>query len=132
MGEFDFWVGEWDARWDGGRGTNVVTAELDGAVVLERFDGRPGTELRGISVSVHDGTEWRQTWVDSQHGYLDFRGGMRDGIMELRHERDVDGELVPFRMRFTEIADDSFTWLWERGRNGAWEVQWRIAYTRRR
>ena len=125
-GDFDFWIGEWDARWDGGHGTNVVTAELDGVVVLERFDGRPGTELRGISVSVHDGSEWRQTWVDSQHGYLDFRGGMRDGEMELRHER----EGVPFRMRFTEIGKRSFVWLWERHADGKWSGQWRIDYTR--
>jgi hypothetical protein len=127
MGDFDFWVGEWDARWAGGQGTNVVTSELDGTVILERFDGRPGTELRGISVSVHDGNDWRQTWVDSQHGYLDFRGGMRDGVMELRHDRDG----VPFRMRFTEIGTDSFVWLWEKEEDGAWSEQWRIAYTRR-
>ena len=52
--DLDFWVGEWDARWDGGHGTNTVTSELDGAVILERFDGRPGTTLRGLSVSVFD------------------------------------------------------------------------------
>ena len=126
-GDFDFWVGEWDARWDGGHGTNTVTAELDGTVILERFDGRPGTELQGISVSVHDGTEWRQTWVDSQHGYLNFRGGMVDGVMELRHERDG----APFRMRFSDIVEQSFTWSWQKLVDGAWADQWRIDYTRR-
>jgi hypothetical protein len=131
-GEFDFWLGEWDARWDGGRGTNVVTSELDGAVILERFDGRPGTDLQGISVSVQDGGTWRQTWVDSQHGYLDFSGGMREGVMELHHERDVDGERARFRMRFTEIASSSFVWFWERLVDDTWEERWRIDYTRRR
>jgi hypothetical protein len=47
----DFWVGEWDGRWEGGSGTNVISAAHDGTVILERFDGRPGTALRGISVS---------------------------------------------------------------------------------
>ena len=37
--QFDFWVGDWDCSWDGGNGTNKVTAELDGMVILERFDG---------------------------------------------------------------------------------------------
>jgi hypothetical protein len=126
MGDFDFWVGEWEARWEGGHGTNVVTAELDGTVILERFDGRPGTDLQGISVSVHDGTEWRQTWVDSQHGYIELRGAFDNDVMELRHERDG----VPFRMRFTEIGDDSFVWLWESMPNGSWEERWRIDYRR--
>ena len=120
--DFDFWVGTWDAEWEGGRGTNVVTAELDGAVILERFDGRPGNELRGISVSVHDGEQWRQTWVDNQQGHIDLRGGMAAGEMVLH-----SGE---HRMRFTEIGPESFVWLWERRRGAAWDVRWRIDYRR--
>ena len=134
--ELDFWIGEWDAVWSGGAGTNVVTSELGGTVVLERFDGRPGTTLQGISVSVYDRDreQWRQTWVDSEGGYLDFVGGMDgDGVFELHHERrDADGGVVPFRMRFSEIERDSFTWRWQRGEpDGAWTDQWRIDYTRR-
>jgi hypothetical protein len=133
--DLDFWVGEWDARWEAGTGTNVVTSELDGTVVLERFDGRPGTTLRGISVSVFDraAERWRQTWVDSEGGYLDFVGGVGDdGVFELRHEkRSNDGSVVPFRMRFVDVTAEAFTWLWERGEpDGAWSVEWRIDYTR--
>ena len=41
--QFDFWIGDWDAVWgDNARGTNVVRAVLDNAVILENFDGRPG------------------------------------------------------------------------------------------
>ena len=130
---FDFWLGEWDARWEGGRGTNTVTAELDGAVVLERFDGRPGTPLQGISVTVYDAVEsvWRQAWVDSTGGYLDFTGGPVDGGMELLHAARLD---VPsFRMRFRDICADSFTWQWERWNQAGscWDEQWRIDYVRR-
>jgi hypothetical protein len=145
--ELDFWVGEWDARWEGGSGTNVISAELDGTVILERFDGRPGTSLRGISVSVFDREleRWRQTWVDSHHGYLDFVGGVgEDGVFELRHEKSTGGgDPVQFRMRFTEVRDDSFVWLWQRRRptregpdrevpDRAWSDQWRIDYRRKR
>jgi hypothetical protein len=133
----DFWLGEWDARWEAGHGRNVVTSELDGTVILERFDGRPGTTLRGISVSVfdRDAERWRQTWVDSEGGYLDFVGGVGDdGVFELRHEKHTDdGSVVPFRMRFVDVADGAFTWLWERGEpDGAWSLEWRIDYTRTR
>jgi hypothetical protein len=134
--EFDFWLGEWDCRWKGGHGSNVVTAELDGAVILERFDGRPGTPLRGISVSVYDAEDalWRQTWVDSQRGYLDLSGRFEDGVMELRHDAREDHDVVPYRMRFIDIAPASFVWTWERfdSRVGEWTEQWRIDYARRR
>ncbi len=131
--QFDFWLGEWDARWDGGSGTNSITAELGGAVILERFDGRPGTVLQGISVSVYDEPAglWRQAWVDSTSGYLDFTGGQVDGGMELR--RAARPGLPPFRMRFLDIHVDAFTWRWESWNEAAdrWDEQWRIDYARR-
>lgn len=133
--QFDFWLGTWECRWDGGHGSNTITAELDGMVILERFDGRPGTELQGISVSIFDEREnaWRQTWVDSSGGFLDFVGVFDDGVMDLRREAIVDGGRIGQRMRWTEIEDDSFVWLWERLPAGSrnWETLWRIEYSRR-
>jgi hypothetical protein len=67
--QFDFWIGDWDAHWgDGARGTNIIRAVLDDAVILENFDGRPGTPLLGMSVSVYNAAlgKWQQTWVDNQ------------------------------------------------------------------
>jgi hypothetical protein len=122
-GELDFWVGEWDGRWDGGAGTNSITSELGGAVILERFES---PQLRGISVSVHDGGGWRQTWVDSNNAYLDFQGGKVGDDFELTHVRDD----AVFRMRFTEIEPESFVWLWEQRLGGNWDLKWRIDYER--
>jgi hypothetical protein len=122
----DFWLGEWDARWDGGTGTNTISRDLDGRVIVERFES---PELRGLSVSVYDRDAWRQAWVDSNGAYLDFVGGPAGDEFELRHVRDD----AQFRMRFTAIAADSFVWLWERRQDdGGWELQWRIDYSRRR
>ena len=62
--QFDFWLGEWDLTWDdGGHGTNIITKILDGRVILENFDGYPGTSLKGMSVSTyHEGSGlWQQT-----------------------------------------------------------------------
>jgi hypothetical protein len=132
--QFDFWLGEWECEWDGARGSNTVTAELDGMALLERFDGRPGTELRGMSVSTYDAdaAAWRQTWVDSSGAYLDFVGGWRDGAMDLRRDAVVDGHAFSYRMRFTDIAEGSLLWRWERTSAGAeaWQTLWRIGYTR--
>ncbi len=129
--DFDFWLGEWDVRWDEDRcGTNVVELTLDGRVVLEQFDGRPGTQLRGMSVSVYDDREdvWRQTWVDSEGNYLQFAGGFKDGVMDLRGERD--GYAV--RMQWRDIRHDALTWLWQRSLDDeSWVTSWELRYRRR-
>jgi hypothetical protein len=128
--EFDFWLGEWDLSWgDGQRGTNSVYSDFDGRVVVESFDGRPSTELQGMSVSSFDeaaGT-WRQTWVDNQGTFLTFAGGFADGRMELR------SVLVPLtRMRWYDITPDSLEWAYERSPDGGttWLPLWEISYRR--
>ena len=133
--EFDFWLGEWDLSWgDGQRGTNSVYQDFDGRVIVESFDGRPSIELQGTSLSVFDVEArcWRQTWVDSNGSYLDFRGEFRDGQMDLRTEREVEGRPALLRMRWFDIERDSLTWAWERSTDGGrrWETLWRIAYSR--
>jgi hypothetical protein len=123
-GDLDFWLGEWDVRWDGGSGTNTVARDLDGAAIVERFES---PELRGLSVSVFERDVWRQTWVDSNRSYLDFEGGRTGDEFQLLNLR----EDAQFRMRFTEIASDSLVWLWERRTDDGWELKWRIDYSRR-
>ena len=38
-GDFDFWIGEWECTWDGGRARNSVCKILGGRAILESFDG---------------------------------------------------------------------------------------------
>jgi hypothetical protein len=127
--DFDFWLGSWRVSWgDDAWGTNRIEKILDGRVVREEFDGRPGTTLRGWSLSAYheeDGV-WQQAWVDDQGGFLVFRGGFRGGVMELAGDRR--GE--PVRMRWLDIGDDSLTWVWERQAGGKWETLWKLSYDR--
>jgi hypothetical protein len=115
MGQLDFWVGTWDCTWEGGCGTNVVTSECGGVVLVERFES---AELQGRSVSVQtqEGT-WRQAWADSSGNYLQFAGGPDDDEFVLRNSTH--------RMRWTDIRPESFTWYWEK-LDG--ELLWRIDY----
>jgi len=132
--QFDFWLGEWDCSWhaDGLEhvGTNSVYADLGGMVLVENFDGRPSLDFQGLSYSVYDraAQRWRQTWVDSEGGYLDFAGRFEDGAMELR--RSAGG--VQFRMRWQNIDPGSFDWSYERSDDGGhtWAAVWEIGYSR--
>jgi hypothetical protein len=134
--EFDFWLGDWDVTWgDNQRGRNKVEAILDGAVILEQFDGQAASPLRGMSVSVyHPGrAEWRQTWVDNQGSYWAFAGGFAEGRMTLGTDEVRSGQAVKLRMQWHNIEANAFDWHWQRSEDGGqtWQVLWAIRYTRR-
>lgn len=139
--QLDFWLGTWDLRWTddegGGRGTNTIVKTLEDCVVQERFESADG--FRGESLSVYDARQgaWRQTWVDNRGGYLLFTGGLNaDGVMDLRtapFTNPQTGQEQINRMIWTEVADDTLTWHWQRSTDGGetWEDLWVIHYTRR-
>ncbi len=139
--QFDFWLGDWTVRWTDKEkgeqvGSNRIRKTLDGCVILEEFDGRPGTPLVGTSVStfVPRAGKWKQTWVDNSGSYLDFEGELRDGRMVLSRRAPLLGEAAQQRMVFSDIRADSLTWDWQVSKdNGAtWSTSWRLLYTRRR
>ena len=137
--QFDFWVGRWDARWTDAQGktaqgTNRIEKALDGCVIVEHFDGAPGSPLKGTSVSTYDrrAEQWKQTWVDNTGAYLDFSGHWKDGRMTLSRKTVVQGKPALQRMVFREIGATRFTWDWEvsSDEGATWTTQWRIEYTR--
>ena len=138
-GDFDFWLGEWSVRWgttEGKTGRNVVTRGFGGHVVEERFDGRPGVDLVGMSLSVFDPHRrlWRQTWVDDAGNYFALTGNRVEGEMVLLCEdHNAPEPDAVYRMRFFDIERDSLTWAWERSLDGGvtFEELWRLAYERR-
>ncbi|HWC71389.1 MAG TPA: hypothetical protein VG993_09535 [Actinomycetota bacterium] len=130
----DFWLGEWDCDWDGGRGTNSIVRELDDRVVVERFEALAPEPFTGMSVSVFDeGSGWRQTWVDSNSSYWHLVGStLPDGSLVFGTPERVDAEHVYKRMVFWNVADDGFSWRWEASPDGErWQERWAIRYTRR-
>jgi hypothetical protein len=136
--EFDFWLGDWDAEWgEDGHGTNVITKTLGGCVILENFtDLAPGKgALVGMSVSTYVAREscWKQTWVDNQGSYLDFKGGMADGKMVLSREMLLEGKTIQQRMVWYDISPEKFEWNWDRSDDGGetWKTLWHIHYRRK-
>jgi len=132
--QFDFWLGEWDVSWQGGRGTNSIRSILDGYVVEERFHS-DAIALHGISLSVYSAQrgQWQQTWVDSQGSYLDLAGGWDGERMILTAARIQQGKSITLRMVFYNIAPDQLDWVWEHSKDAGqtWEQLWQIHYQRK-
>lgn len=143
-GQFDFWVGEWNLTWsagqgggqDPGKGSNVISRELDGCAIHEHFQSETSDLVgRSYSVWVAPAAQWRQTWVDNQGGYIALTGGWRDGTMDLRTAMrpGQSGGWVQYRMVFRDITPNALTWDWavSQDSGATWQTQWRINYRRR-
>jgi len=139
--QFDFWLGDWaitgryrtsDSTWEEGTATNLVTLEFDSCVISENFRSKD-LGLNGHSVSTWSPKlkKWRQTWVDNSGTYLDFVGGMEGDNMVLYNERANDTMTVYYRMVFSDITDDSMTWVWERSKDKkTWKRMMELFYKR--
>lgn len=130
----DFWLGDWSCSWEGGRGRNRVTKEMDGRVVVERFESLAPERWSGMSLSVLDEPHdrWRQTWVDSTGNYWAFEGlphvdGFAFSVIEVEEDREVEKRMV-----FSDIESNAFRWRWERSLDAGatWEQLWTIDYRR--
>ncbi|HET6349029.1 MAG TPA: hypothetical protein VFH88_08100 [Candidatus Krumholzibacteria bacterium] len=134
--QFNFWLGDWDAAMGGdAHGSNHITKRWD-RVIVEEFNGAPGSPLEGHSVSVFDPNSklWKQTWVDNQGAYLDFTGTFQEDRMILSRAFEKNGKTIHQRMVWYNIKPDSFDWNWERSLDDGktWEVMWQIRYTRKK
>ena len=137
--QFDFWIGKWKVEWndkDGNKreGTNFVNSILNGCAIEENFNGNPGMDFRGKSLSVynHNHKVWQQTWVDTEGFYMLFAGGLKGDKMILsRTVETTEGPLTQ-RMVFYNIKEDSFDWNWGSSTDGGktWILNWKIRYTR--
>jgi hypothetical protein len=130
--QFDFWLGDWEARWgEDGLGKNRVTRILDDKVIQEDFRA---PELHGLSFSVFDEERqlWCQTWVDNNGSYLDFTGNYQENKMVLVRDAIVRGEKCKQRMVWYDIQENQFQWNWERSDDGGntWRTLWHIQYMR--
>lgn len=130
----DFWLGTWDAIWEGGRGTNTVTRDYGGHAIIERFEAEEPEAFQGTSLSAFDPIEgcWRQFWVDSQGSQWFFTGGPTDeGFVLTAPERTDDGTVLK-RMVFSDVREEAFGWRWERSDDdgSTWTQLWAITYRR--
>lgn len=135
--ELEFWLGEWTCTWDGGHGTNRLSRILADRVILEEFEEVPtdGDEaMHGRSWSVFDPARrvWRQTWVDSQGGYLDLTGDVADGCFAFVRAAPELGAGRQQRMVFRDVEATRFRWTWEASADdgATWVTRWEIDYRR--
>ena len=92
--QFDFWLGDWDARNNGAPpgeppAHSHITAEPGGCALFEDFSFQA---YHGVSVNVYNPAtqHWHQTYVDTDHARLIFEGGLVGGDMILTMPNNAD------------------------------------------
>lgn len=133
--QFDFWVGDWDATWsDTLHGSNHISKDYNGCVIIEKFDSSPASSFKGMSVSTYNvkTQKWQQTWVDNNGAYLDFTGGWEKDKMVLSRSFVRNDSTIFQRMVWHDISEKAFLWNWESSLDGGqnWQVLWQINYQR--
>lgn len=134
--QFDFWVGEWDVTMLGQpAGTSSIQSIIDGCVIFENWTGAGGGT--GKSFNFYDSAlgKWRQVWVSSNGGVLDFFGEYREGQMRYTGEAaGPNGTKILQRLTFFNLAPDRVRQFWEQSSDGGktWTVAFDGTYARRK
>lgn len=106
--EFDFWIGEWDAKNAQGItvGSSSIQLILGQCVIFENWSTPVSS---GKSFNIFDTTDkkWHQTWVSDKGTLTNYVGGLIDGRMVLDAESVVNGKKTINRMTFSKLADGS-------------------------
>ncbi len=133
--QLDFWLGKWTIRDPAGgiEGTNEVTKDYDGCVVIEHWQSSDQT---GISLNFYDFRllKWRQEWVDSFGNTLSLSGGLVKGRMTLVGDRPTeDGKIA--RERNVWFTDTSGrlrnVWDYSLDNGKTWIIRFDGVYERR-
>lgn len=123
---FDFWLGTWQVTDANGvvQGTNRITAEEGGCLVLERWTSNTGGTGQSYNYVDPETGNWRQVWV-SAFGNIDYKGGLTDsGSMRLEGEITYrNGSSFPFTGEWTPQEDGTVRQYFEQynSETDAWD-----------
>lgn len=107
---FDFWIGAWEVSDANGvlQGTNSITREEGGCVLLERWTSASGGTGQSYNYVDPASGNWRQVWV-SAGANIDYEGGRtEEGAMKLEGTITYrGGTAFPFTGEWTPQEDGS-------------------------
>jgi hypothetical protein len=137
--QFDFWLGEWEARKTGDdSGAPVGKSKIEkisgGCVIQENWES-PG--FTGKSWNFYDVGlgKWRQIWIDVTGRKAEFSGAYHESSMRFEGETvRADGVRLKSRMTFFNLGPEKVRQLAERSTDGGqtWTISVDYLYTRKK
>jgi len=132
---FDFWAGDWTVTDPDGEvvGTNRITVEEQGCVLVERWRSVRGSTGRSYSFYDPGRMLWRQIWV-SPGSQIEIEGNLLGAYMMLEGQIRYlkDGSSYPFRGTWAPLPDGRVRQYFEESRKpGEWLPWFEGFYSRR-
>jgi Putative Zn-dependent protease, contains TPR repeats len=133
--QFDFWIGEWDAKNPQGItvGSSSIQLILNQCVIFENWN----TSLSsGKSFNIFDVNDkkWHQTWVNDKGVLTHYTGGLEDGKMVLAAENVVNGTKTLARMTFSKLPNGDVRQYGDGSTDGGktWTPSFDFTYSRKK
>lgn len=133
--EFDFWIGEWDAKNTQGVtvGSSSIQLILGQCIIFENWSTPVSS---GKSFNIYDTTDkkWHQTWVDDKGTFTHYIGGLVDGKMVLNSDTMFNGKKAIGRMTFSKLPNGDVRQHGERSIDGGktWTTTFDFAYVKKK
>lgn len=104
--EFDFWIGEWDAKNTQGVtvGSSSIQLILGQCIIFENWS-TPVSSGKSFNIFNSTDKKWHQTWVDDKGTFTHYVGSLVDGKMVLDSDRIVNGKKAIARMTFSKLPN---------------------------
>jgi len=134
--DFDFWVGDWDVYVnDQKRARNVITKEMNGCIVRERYSNDGGYEGESLNYYDPETSRWKQSWVDSAGGIVRYSGGLvEEGVMRMEGANTTaKGKTQLARVTWTRLDDGRVHHVIEQSKDGGetWQPYFDGTYVER-
>ena len=134
--QFDFWLGDWKVTGPNGQvaGTNSITSEEGGCLLVERWSGASGSTGQSYNYYNPVTEKWRQVWV-SPGALIDYEGGLTEtGSMKLEGliTYPANGQTARFTGEWTLNEDGTVLQHFEQydPEKDEWAVWFTGTYTR--
>jgi len=133
--EFDFWIGEWDAKNAQGVtvGSSSIQLILGQCVIFENWT-TPVSSGKSFNIFNTSDKKWYQTWVSDKGTLTHYIGGLINGKMVLDAESTSNGQKVINRMTFSRQPDGSVRQHGESSADGGktWTTTFDFMYVRKK
>jgi hypothetical protein len=133
--QFDFWIGEWDAKNTAGVtvGSSSIQLILGSCVIFENWS-TPVTN--GKSFNIYDITDkkWHQTWVDDKGTFTHYIGNLVDGKMVYIADTVISGKKTLAKMTFSKLPNGDVRQFGENSADEGktWTTSFDLTYSRKK
>ena len=133
--EFDFWIGEWDAKNTQGItvGSSSIQLILGQCIIFENWS-TPVSSGKSFNIFNTIDNKWHQSWVNDKGTFTHYIGGIVDGKMVLIADTVIAGKKTLAKMTFSNLPNGDVRQFGENSTDDGktWATAFDFVYSRKK